>query len=36
MQATGFWIALVIGLTVAATLLTWFLQRLSRRRLVQP
>jgi MATE family multidrug resistance protein len=36
MQATGFWIALVIGLTVAATLLTWYLQRLSRRRLVRP
>jgi MATE family multidrug resistance protein len=35
MQATGFWIALVIGLTVAATLLTWYLQRLSRRRLAQ-
>jgi MATE family multidrug resistance protein len=32
LQATGFWIALVIGLTVAATLLTWYLQRLSRRR----
>jgi multidrug resistance protein, MATE family len=32
MQARGFWIALVCGLTVAALLLTWTLQRLSARR----
>jgi MATE family multidrug resistance protein len=30
MSATGFWIGLVLGLTVAAVLLTWFLDRLSR------
>jgi multidrug resistance protein, MATE family len=33
MAATGFWIALVAGLTVAALLLVWFLDRLSRSRL---
>lgn len=33
MSATGFWIGLAIGLTVAATLLVWFLDRLSRRRI---
>lgn len=32
MQATGFWIGLVLGLTVAAVLLTGYLARLSRRR----
>jgi MATE family multidrug resistance protein len=32
MSATGFWIGLVLGLTVAAVLLTAFLQRLSRER----
>lgn len=32
MAATGFWIGLVLGLTVAAVLLTWSLQVLSRRR----
>jgi MATE family multidrug resistance protein len=32
MEATGFWTALVIGLTVAAVLLSWFLQRLSRQK----
>jgi multidrug resistance protein, MATE family len=32
MQAAGFWTALVIGLTVAAVLLSWFLQRLSRQQ----
>jgi MATE family multidrug resistance protein len=36
LQATGFWIALIIGLTVAAVLLTWYLQRLSKRKLVSP
>jgi multidrug resistance protein, MATE family len=34
MEATGFWIGLVLGLTVAAILLVWFLNRLSRRRIV--
>jgi multidrug resistance protein, MATE family len=33
MQATGFWIGLVLGLTVAAVLLTWSLQRLSLQRM---
>jgi MATE family multidrug resistance protein len=33
MAAAGFWIGLVIGLTVAAVLLSWSLQRLSLRRL---
>jgi MATE family multidrug resistance protein len=33
MAATGFWIGLVLGLTVAAVLLTAFLQRLSKERL---
>jgi MATE family multidrug resistance protein len=32
LQATGFWIALVIGLTVAALLLAWSLNRLSKQR----
>lgn len=32
MQATGFWIALIIGLTVAAVGLSWFLERLSRQK----
>jgi multidrug resistance protein, MATE family len=32
MAATGFWISLVIGLTVAAVLLVWFLNRLSNDR----
>lgn len=32
LQATGFWIALVIGLTIAAVLLTWELQSLSKKR----
>ncbi|MGQ5522029.1 MATE family efflux transporter [Chitinimonas sp. PSY-7] len=36
MAAEGFWIALVVGLTVAALGLTWFLDRLSRHRLLQP
>jgi MATE family multidrug resistance protein len=33
MAATGFWIGLVIGLTVAAVALVWFLDRLSKRRI---
>lgn len=33
LQATGFWIALVIGLTVAAVLLTWELHSLSKKRI---
>jgi MATE family multidrug resistance protein len=32
MAATGFWIGLVLGLTVAAVLLAWSLNRLSRQR----
>jgi MATE family multidrug resistance protein len=32
MAAHGFWIGLVLGLTIAAVLLTWSLQRLSKRR----
>ncbi|GLR11356.1 multidrug resistance protein PmpM [Chitinimonas prasina] len=35
MAAQGFWISLVVGLTVAALGLTWFLDRLSRRRLLR-
>ncbi|MES2015755.1 MAG: MATE family efflux transporter [Pseudomonadota bacterium] len=31
MQALGFWIGLVLGLTIAAVLLSWSLQRLSHR-----
>jgi MATE family multidrug resistance protein len=34
MAATGFWIGLVLGLTVAAVLLAWSLQRLSRQRVL--
>lgn len=33
MSATGFWIGLAAGLTVAATLLVWFLNHLSQRRI---
>lgn len=33
MAANGFWIGLVLGLTIAAVLLTWSLARLARRRL---
>ncbi|HAT31168.1 MAG TPA: MATE family efflux transporter [Janthinobacterium sp.] len=33
MAAAGFWIGLVLGLTVAAVLLTWYLNRLSLRRM---
>jgi MATE family multidrug resistance protein len=32
LSATGFWMGLVLGLTVAAVLLTWAFQRLSRER----
>jgi MATE family multidrug resistance protein len=32
MQATGFWIGLVLGLTVAAVLLAWSLDKISKRR----
>jgi MATE family multidrug resistance protein len=32
MQADGFWIALVLGLAIAAVLLSWALHRLSLRR----
>jgi MATE family multidrug resistance protein len=34
MSATGFWIGLVLGLTIAAVLLTAYLQRLSRQRVL--
>lgn len=33
MEATGFWIGLVVGLTVAAILLVWYLHRLSVSRI---
>ncbi|MFL6658244.1 MAG: MATE family efflux transporter [Massilia sp.] len=33
MAANGFWIGLVLGLTIAAVLLTWALARLSHQRL---
>jgi MATE family multidrug resistance protein len=33
MAASGFWIGLVLGLTVAATSLAWFLNRLSLHRI---
>jgi MATE family multidrug resistance protein len=35
MQATGFWIGLVLGLTVAAVLLAWSLNKLSKRRILE-
>ena len=33
MSATGFWMGLVMGLTVAAVLLTWAFQRLANQRI---
>ncbi|TFV88676.1 MATE family efflux transporter [Oxalobacteraceae bacterium OM1] len=36
LEATGFWIALTTGLTVAAVLLVWFLNRLSKDRAARP
>jgi len=33
LSATGFWMGLVLGLTVAAVLLTWAFHRLSRQRI---
>jgi len=32
MESTGFWIGLVLGLTIAAVLLTWSFDRLSKQR----
>jgi MATE family multidrug resistance protein len=32
MESTGFWIGLVLGLTIAAVLLTWSMERLSRQK----
>ena len=34
MAAQGFWIALIVGLTIAAAGLTWFLDKLSRAHLL--
>ncbi|HTD05809.1 MATE family efflux transporter [Undibacterium sp.] len=34
MAANGFWIGLILGLTVAAVLLVWFLNRVSQQRAV--
>jgi len=34
MMAQGFWLSLIVGLTIAATLLVWFLNRVSRQRAV--
>ncbi len=36
MQATGYWIGLVLGLTVAALLLSWTLYQLARERILHP
>ena len=35
MQANGFWIGLILGLTVAALLLTWYLNKLSKQQIAQ-
>ena len=35
METTGFWIGLVLGLTIAAVLLTWSFERLSRQKIRQ-
>jgi MATE family multidrug resistance protein len=35
MQATGFWIGLILGLTVAAVLLAWSLNNLSKQRVLE-
>jgi MATE family multidrug resistance protein len=35
MAARGFWIGLVLGLTVAAVLLAWSLDKLSRQRVLE-
>jgi MATE family multidrug resistance protein len=32
METTGFWIGLVLGLTIAAVLLSWSMERLSRQK----
>ena len=34
LQARGFWMGLVVGLTLAAVLLTWLFRRLARQRIV--
>jgi len=34
MAAQGFWIALIVGLTIAALGLTWLLNSLSRQRVL--
>lgn len=36
LQASGFWMGLVVGLTLAAVLLTWLFQRLARQRIAAP
>ena len=36
MQATGYWIGLVLGLTVAAVLLAISLRQLARERIAHP
>ena len=35
MMATGFWIGLTLGLSIAAVLLVWYLHRLSSRRIAR-
>ena len=34
MESTGFWIGLVLGLTIAAVLLSWSMERLSRQKIL--